>query len=66
MGKIGHKIPKIDAKKCIGCGTCVSVCPVNVFELKGGKSKVIKPQDCTECGACVTSCPTKAIKLVDG
>ena len=25
---------KIDEEKCVGCGTCVEVCPVNLLELK--------------------------------
>jgi len=61
--------PTVDAKKCIGCGACVSVCPAQpkVFELKdtkeGSKSQVTNPEACIECGACEASCPTNAIKL---
>lgn len=55
--------PKVDEKKCNGNGTCVVVCPVHIFELKGDKSKVIKPEECIECGACEVNCPTKAITL---
>ncbi|HJW96756.1 MAG TPA: 4Fe-4S binding protein, partial [archaeon] len=50
-GKYGHKIPQVDLKKCTGCGTCKSVCPANVFDIKGGKSHVARPQDCLECGS---------------
>jgi NAD-dependent dihydropyrimidine dehydrogenase PreA subunit len=64
--KFGHKIPKVDLKKCTGCGTCKSVCPANVFEIKAGKSQVVRPQDCLECGSCVANCPSEAIVLVDG
>lgn len=64
MAKIDHKIPVVDKKKCIGCGTCVSVCSQNVFELKDGKADVTKPEDCIECMACVENCPVSAIKLV--
>jgi len=64
MAKIDHKVPVVDKKKCTGCETCVSVCPQNVFEMKGGKSHVARPENCVECGACVSSCPEGAIKLV--
>jgi NAD-dependent dihydropyrimidine dehydrogenase PreA subunit len=55
--------PFVDAKKCIGCGTCAEVCPVNVFEIKSGKSIVMRPQDCVQCRACERSCSTKAIAV---
>ncbi len=36
---------KIDEDKCVGCGTCVEVCPVNLLELKSvnGKKKTSAP-----------------------
>ncbi len=55
--------PEVDKKKCTGCGTCISVCPVGVFKLNGNKSEVVKPKECIECGSCVVNCPQKAIKL---
>jgi ferredoxin len=33
---------KVDNDKCTGCGTCVEVCPVEVFELKDEKSVPVK------------------------
>ncbi|RLI46262.1 ferredoxin, partial [Candidatus Bathyarchaeota archaeon] len=29
---------KVDTEKCTGCGTCVDVCPVGVYEIVDGKS----------------------------
>ena len=61
---------KVDNDKCTGCGTCVEVCPVNVFELKNlpeypdtQKSVPEREEDCIACMACVTSCPAEAITV---
>ncbi|MFH1239639.1 MAG: 4Fe-4S binding protein [Candidatus Diapherotrites archaeon] len=53
--------PYIDSTKCTGCGTCIDVCPVGVFEKEGAKSVVKKPDECIQCRACEVSCPAKAI-----
>jgi NAD-dependent dihydropyrimidine dehydrogenase PreA subunit len=55
--------PIVDKEKCTGCGTCVNICPVNVFELKDGKSEPIRAKDCIGCKACEVNCPTGAIKV---
>jgi NAD-dependent dihydropyrimidine dehydrogenase PreA subunit len=57
--------PVIDYKKCTSCGTCISVCPVSVFEKKGKKTVVAKPADCIGCRACEAQCPSQAIKVED-
>ena len=55
--------PVIDNKKCISCGTCVSVCPMQVFEMKDGRVEVTSPEKCVQCKACEISCPVKAIEV---
>ena len=53
----------IDKEKCIGCGTCVSICPVGAISLdEGGKAQIDK-SICIRCGACQSSCPVEAIDL---
>jgi Fe-S-cluster-containing hydrogenase component 2 len=29
---------EVDEEKCIGCGDCVDVCPVDVYEMQDEKS----------------------------
>jgi len=55
----------VDPEKCTGCGTCVDVCPVGVYELQGDppKSVPVKPEECLLCEACVENCPTEAITV---
>ena len=50
--------------KCVGCGKCVSVCPINNIRLNADK----KPEwnaPCAHCMACICNCPTKAIDYGD-
>lgn len=56
---------RVDESKCIGCGQCANVCPVQMYEIKGGKSKVKQEnlKNCMECHACEVSCPQKAITI---
>ena len=57
--------PVIDEAKCVGCEECVDICPVDVFEMKDGKSVVANGEDCEECESCIEVCEEDAIELVD-
>lgn len=53
---------ELDQNKCIGCGTCVAICPAN-FEMDGAKAKV-KSQDDSGCAKqAADSCPVSAITV---
>ena len=55
----------VDRDKCTGCGTCVDICPVGVFELdEEDKSNPVNADECIECLACETECPSEAIQVI--
>lgn len=46
--------------KCVSCGKCAKVCPLNNIEIEKGKP--IWDKNCTHCMACISYCPTCAIE----
>lgn len=60
--------PIIDKEKCIECGTCAQICPLDVIRFvkneDGKKIVVVKyPYECWHCRACVKDCPKGAISM---
>ena len=51
---------RVDDEKCIRCGTCVSVCPMNNIKLVD--DKVTYKHNCECCLACIHWCPKVAIE----
>ncbi|HII84936.1 MAG TPA: 4Fe-4S binding protein [Methanobacterium subterraneum] len=59
------KVVKKDEDKCMDCGECISLCPVEAIEMGEDWTVELDNQKCIGCGFCTTSCPTKAIKIAD-
>jgi NAD-dependent dihydropyrimidine dehydrogenase PreA subunit len=53
----------VDMDKCVGCGECVDVCPVEVYEIKDGKSEPANAEECLGCESCVEVCESNAINV---
>ncbi|MGQ9640748.1 MAG: Coenzyme F420 hydrogenase/dehydrogenase, beta subunit C-terminal domain [Candidatus Bathycorpusculaceae bacterium] len=45
----------VAAGKCVGCSTCVVVCPFNCLEYAGEEPNLVK--ECKICGICAQACP---------
>ena len=61
----------IDQERCIGCGTCLLVCPLGALRLDVEQKKMVKCDLCQgeEIPACVANCPNEALvyaELHDG
>ena len=57
------KLLEVDLEKCISCGACVSLCPVDAISIAGDWSVVFDEERCVACGLCVNACPMRALKL---
>ena len=56
-------IHSINDDRCTGCDACVDVCPTDVLELQGNKSRVARFGDCIQCEQCAWACPTAALVM---
>ncbi|MFO7557262.1 MAG: 4Fe-4S binding protein [Desulfobacterales bacterium] len=55
--------PEVNAEKCIGCGECVEICPVDVYEIQDEKSVVVNEAECVGCESCIEVCEQDAITV---
>ncbi len=69
--EVGGTIAIVDQAKCVGCLTCVRVCPFHIPKIDRQSVGVgaivgaayIEPSLCTGCGTCTSECPANAIQL---
>jgi heterodisulfide reductase subunit A-like polyferredoxin len=70
--EVGGVVAQVDPEKCVGCLTCVRICPYRVPRIRADLMGVggiigaayIEPAQCHGCGVCVGECPAKAIQLL--
>jgi heterodisulfide reductase subunit A-like polyferredoxin len=70
--EVGGVVAEVAAEKCVGCLTCVRICPYDVPKMQAdvlGVGEIagaayVEPAQCHGCGVCVAECPAKAIQLL--
>ncbi|AKB73703.1 Ferredoxin [Methanosarcina lacustris Z-7289] len=81
MAKADKKNKQIvQSEKCIGCGICYTVCPVNAKLMKNDDfdpetaelairiidgMAIISDEVCIRCGACSRICPVESLTIVE-
>ncbi|UCD43086.1 MAG: 4Fe-4S binding protein, partial [Chloroflexota bacterium] len=66
------RVAVVDQQACVGCLTCVRICPYDVPQVGANFTGVgnilgaafIEPAICHGCGTCVSECPARAIQLM--
>jgi heterodisulfide reductase subunit A-like polyferredoxin len=66
------RVAVVDPLKCVGCLTCVRICPYGVPQIRrdtAGAGNImgaayIETAVCHGCGTCVSECPARAIQLM--
>ena len=51
------------AEKCVGCGACLRVCPVEAVSGEKKQIHLIDQEKCIRCGMCLASCRFDAISV---
>ena len=70
LTKAGVKIQSLsqdvtrNEERCTHCGSCVTVCPADAFQLELSTRKVLfQNEKCIACGLCIKTCPPRAMEL---
>ena len=61
------RVIKVDEERCVGCWTCILVCPFGAIKQDTEKGKVVKCDLCQseDLPACVANCPNEALVYTD-
>ena len=54
---------EVDRDRCIDCGSCYSLCPVDAISFEKDRAVAFDTEKCVACGLCVDTCPMRAIHL---
>lgn len=55
----------VDQELCVGCGLCVTACPMKILAVQDEVCVMTDPARCLECRTCMRDCPKDAIRITD-
>jgi ferredoxin len=60
------RLVEVDTDKCLNCGICITLCPVEAITMDKEGTVVFNREKCvgSTCSACVDACPARAIRSV--
>lgn len=53
----------LNDSNCVGCTSCLKICPTEAIRLREGKARIIG-EKCIDCGECIRICPNHAKSAV--
>jgi heterodisulfide reductase subunit A-like polyferredoxin len=56
-------VSRVDAERCVGCGTCADLCQFDALSMGDGTA-VVDAIACMGCGVCVSQCTQGALSLM--
>ncbi|MCP4220922.1 MAG: FAD-dependent oxidoreductase [bacterium] len=59
------RVARVNERMCVGCGTCVTLCPYHAIELVAEKGGVAYVNEglCKGCGSCAAACWSAAVDV---
>lgn len=60
--KLATPYPRIDQKRCVGCGKCAESCPQHIISIKKKKAE-IDTRNCIRCFCCHEMCPKHVVDI---
>jgi ferredoxin len=56
-------VSRVDAKRCVGCATCVETCPFGALSVLESVA-IVDEEACMGCGVCIERCPEDGLSLL--
>lgn len=54
----------VNQRQCVGCGSCMKVCPRGAISIPKGIFAVVDLNKCIGCGLCAKTCPASVIEIM--